>query len=114
MPVATDQRLRELFRRLPEAQREQLCDFADFLLARHGADAVAQEPLDIPRPREESVVKAMQRLTATYPMVDTTDLRNEATELMSQHIMQGRTAQEVIDDLEALFQKVFRADRPGT
>ena len=113
MPEATDQRLRELFRKLPAAQREQLCDFADFLLARHGADAVVQEPLDIARPREESVVRAMQRLTATYPMVDTAGLRNEATELMNRHIMEGRAAQDVIDYLEALFQKVFRADRPG-
>ena len=92
MPKANDQRLADLFRKLPEPQREQLYDFADFLLARHGADPVAQEPLDIPRPREESVVKAMQRLRATFPMVDTAVLRNEATELMGKHIMEGRTA----------------------
>jgi hypothetical protein len=36
-------------------------------------------------------------------MLDRAKLINETAALMSQHLVQGRTAIEVIDDLEALF-----------
>ncbi|HHH38953.1 MAG TPA: hypothetical protein ENK50_05190 [Sedimenticola sp.] len=88
--------------------RTALLEFAEFLATRHAADraeesAIAAEPLDIPRPRKETVIGAIKRLSETYPMLDRSELLTETSSLMSAHIMHGRTAREVIDDLEALF-----------
>jgi hypothetical protein len=59
-----DKRLREIYRALPEAERETLLAFAEFLQAR--TEEVPRElppPKDIPRPAEgETVVKAVRRL----------------------------------------------------
>ncbi len=102
-------RLAELFASLPEAEQKSLLDFAEFLAERAGpvASPHPQEPLDIPRPEEESVVAAMKRLRETYPMIDTSKLLHEASSLMGEHMMQGRPAPEVIDDLEQLFERYY-------
>ena len=42
-------------------------------------------------------------------MVDRATLLNETSSLMSQHLMQGRAAVEVIDELETLFEKRYHA-----
>ncbi|MCG5536731.1 Crp/Fnr family transcriptional regulator [Ectothiorhodospira mobilis] len=108
-PRDPETRLRRILRRLPQAQRETLVSFAEFLAQRHPAEeAPLPEPEAIPRPREETVVKAMKRLSATYPMLDKSRLLNETSALMSQHVMQGRPAQEVIDELETLFARHYR------
>ena len=100
-------RLREILERLPDEQARQLLDYAEFLLARHGREEALPEPLAIERPEEESVVVAIKRLRATYPMLDPAALLNETYDLMTQHVMQGREAVEVIDDLEALFRRHY-------
>ena len=113
----TEKRLTEIVQRLPAEQAAALLDFAEFLLARHGGAGVGvlaegkpmakaaeiPAPLDIPRPVEESVVKAVKRLRATYPMLDARKLLNETSALMTQHVMQGRDKIEVIEELEILF-----------
>jgi hypothetical protein len=100
-----EKRLLELYEGLPEAERKSLLDFAEFLAERAAplAPPVPQEPLDIPRPEEETVVAAMKRLRETYPMIDHSKLLHEASGLMAEHMMQGRPAPEVIDELEQLF-----------
>lgn len=102
-------RLAELFGRLPEAEQKSLLDFAEFLAERAGpvASPHPQEPLDIPRPDEESVVAAMKRLRETYPMIDHSKMLHEASGLMGEHMMQGRPAPEVIDDLEVMFVRYY-------
>ena len=102
-------RLAEIYDRLPEAERKSLLDFAEFLAERAGdpEPEVAQQPLDIPRPEEENVVAAMKRLRETYPMIDHGKLLHECSGLMAEHMMQGRPAPEVIDELEQLFQKHY-------
>jgi hypothetical protein len=111
----TGKRLAEIVHRLPAEQAAVLLEFAEFLLVRHGAAGAVAEgkpgaktaeipaPLDIPRPAEESVVKAVKRLRATYPMLDVRKLLNETSALMTQHVMQGRDKIEVIEELEILF-----------
>lgn len=109
----SETRLAEIFRKLPPEQAAALIEFAEFLLARQGVaglEAVKDNkpveisrPLDIPRPDGESVVKAVRRLRATYPMLDARKLLNQTSELMTQHVVQGREAIEVIEELEVLF-----------
>ncbi len=102
-----EKRLREILGVLPEAQAQALLDYAEFLAVQHGEPPVAVERLDIPRPASESVVKAIQRLGATYPMLDRSKMLNETSVLMAQHVMQGRDAVAVIDELEVLFRRQY-------
>ncbi len=101
--------LLELFEALPEAERKTLLDLAEFLHAR--AEPQPRElgsPEAIPRPPVETVIKAIKRLSATYPMIDKSEMLNETSALMSQHIMQGRAAADVIDELEKLFREHYQ------
>lgn len=103
-----EKRIVELFEQLPEAERKSLLDFAEFLASRcEPATPLSLEPREIPRPQEESVVAAMKRLRETYHMLDHSKLLHEASGLMAQHLMQGRPAPEVIDDLELMFLRYF-------
>jgi len=103
-----EKRLAEIFNRLPETERKTLLDFAEFLEARsEPAGPVSLEPADIPRPEEESVVAAIKRLRETYHMLDHSTMLHEASGLMAQHMMSGRPAEEVIDELETIFRRDF-------
>ena len=110
-----EKRLQEILDRLDATQIASLIDFADFLASRAGSATGLPEttepavhlPADIPRPEKESVVKAIKRLAATYPMVDRAKMLNETSTLMTQHIMQGRDAVEVIDELETMFRASY-------
>jgi hypothetical protein len=112
--MAEEQILLKHFRCLPPAQQQQLLEFAEFLLKQHGQRAVEPPPApaDIPRPGQESVVGAIKRLSATYPMLDRSKMLHETSGLMTQHVMQGRDAVEVIDELEILFQRHFSKQFP--
>lgn len=103
----TEKRLREIAASLPEEPARALLEYAEFLAARYGGPKEIIQPLDISRPSQESVVKAIQRLSATYPMVDRSKMLNETSVLMTQHVIQGRNAVEVIDELEALFRRHY-------
>lgn len=117
MADETDKRLTGILRKLPVAQAGMLLEFAEFLLERHGAAGHAEgapaaaievpAPVEIPRPAEETVVKAVKRLRATYPMLDARKLLNQTSDLMTQHIVQGREAIEVIEELEILFRSHY-------
>ena len=107
MPSKTEQRLREILGELPEAQARALLEYAEFLAARYSGPKEVTAPLDIPRPQKESVVKAIKRLGATYPMVDRAKMLNETSVLMTQHVISGRDAVEVIDELEILFRRHY-------
>ena len=106
-------RLLDIFERLEETDRRTLLRFAEFLAQSTGAEAsvpearAVPEPKPIPRPPEESVVKAIRRLSDTYFMLDKEPLLNETSSLMAQHVMQGRAAAEVIDELERLFREAY-------
>jgi hypothetical protein len=106
-------RLLASFDRLTPQDRDTVQAFADFLATRESAaDAPAETgplaPKPIERPREESVVKAIKRLTQRYHMLQREKLLDETSSLMMSHIMQGRAAPEVIDDLEALFERHYQ------
>ena len=107
MPNNTEKRLREILNELPEAQAAALLEYAEFLATRYGGSKEITSPLDIPRPPEESVVKAIRRLGATYPMLDRSKMLNETSSLMTQHVLHGRAAAEVIDELEIMFKRHY-------
>ena len=62
-----------------------------------------EEPVNLPRPENESVVAAIRRLSKSYRMLDKSDMLHETSDLMSSHVLKGRPAEEVIDELEVLF-----------
>jgi hypothetical protein len=108
--TSDERKLLKAYRALGEGRRAGLLDYAEFLVSREsGVEAVAisAEPLDIPRPAEESVVKAIKRLRATYPMVDRSVILNDTSALMTQHLMHKRPAVEIIDELEVLFRRHY-------
>jgi len=114
MPAQANKQERQiikLFKSLDATNKESLLAFGEFLQTRtsssnpddQSVDVVASELVEIARPEEESVIKAIKRLSATYPMVDKETILHPISNLMTSHIIQGRTAPEVIDDLQALF-----------
>ena len=109
------QKLVEHYSALGEEDKLTLLSFAEFLAQRAGqaamvdATPVSIHPEPIPRPESESVVAAIKRLSASYHMLDRAALLTETSTLMTAHIMHGRDATEVIDELEALFQRHHQA-----
>jgi hypothetical protein len=112
-----DKRLLELYKRLGEGERATLLAFAEFLASRMPEPVETSEvslvPLAIPRPEQETVIGAIKRLAATYPMVDRSKMLHETAGLMTQHMVQGRAAGEVIDELERLFERHYQLWREG-
>lgn len=111
---AAERRLLQAWRSLPEGGRASLLDYAEFLQQRQGvastAEAVPQVPLDIPRPSEESVIKAVRRLNATYPMLERDhSLLNDVSAQMTRHLIHGEKAASVIDQLELIFRQKYDA-----
>ncbi|MCG7981722.1 MAG: hypothetical protein JAY90_03110 [Candidatus Thiodiazotropha lotti] len=108
------QRLLDLFERIAPSDRDSLLAFAEFLSQRPSEEAVSVdrssplEPKQLERPADESVVKAIKRLSESYFMLERDQLLDETSSLMTSHVMQGRAAVEVIDDLEALFKKHYQ------
>lgn len=104
---AEEKSLLEVFRSLDSSRRETLLAFGEFLAQRKTISApppaAIEAPQPIERPTHESVVRAIKRLSATYPMLDRKKLLHETSNFVNQHIMQGREAHEVIDDIERVF-----------
>jgi len=108
----TEKKLLAIFSDLDKNDCRSLMSYAEFLLQKakqEGRLKVVEKPLDTPRPKEEKVVAAIKRLSGDYPMLKKDVLFNQTAALMSEHIMQGREALEVIDELEVLFQKHYMA-----
>ena len=107
-------RLSDIYAKLGEQERRSLLDYAEFLLQRQQDNGKSEpvtapaEPQLQPRPESESVVAAIKRLTRSYPMLEKQALFSGTSELMSAHLLQGRDAEEIIDELEALFQQYYR------
>ena len=109
---ADQRRLLACYTALDPAARSSLLAFAEFLAQRDAQEAspavVVEEPKPIPRPSEESVIEAIRRLSETYHMLEKDALLHDTSALMSAHIMQGRVAGDVIDELEVLFEETYQ------
>lgn len=108
-----------VFERLSPADQSSVLSFAEFLLSRAApalAPAVAvemPEPVLGPRPQDEKVVAAIKRLSKAYYMLDKSKMLGVTSDLMTQHILQGREAMEVIDELEQIFADHYRQLKQG-
>lgn len=101
-------RLHSLYQSLSSEDRQTLIAFAEFLqqrssLKKESRPQQLQLPGDMQRPQQESVVAAIRRLSSGYPMLEKETLLHETSDLMSSHVLKGRSATDVINDLEALF-----------
>lgn len=104
---ANERKLLELFRSLSDNQQESIIAFSRFLFTQSDNAKKSQEietPKAMPRPENESVIAAIKRLSESYHMINKDSMLHETSGIMTQHIMHGKEAEEVIDELEALFQ----------
>ena len=103
-----EEKLIEIYKKLPDVERDKLLSFAEFTLAScEPRDLIIEKPVFVERPADESVVAGIKRLSAVYHMVDRTKILNETSALMAEHMIQGRAAAEVIDDVERLFERTY-------
>ena len=113
-----EEKFLKILEQLSTSDQNTLIAFAEFLLIRSAQIQIGEqeisivrtivpEPEDILRPEKESVVAAIKRMSATYPMINKQTMLDEISPLMSQHMMEGRDAIEVIDDLEEIFRKRY-------
>jgi len=66
------------------------------------------KPESIERPQQETVIAAIKRLKKTYYMLDTDTMLNQTSALMRQHILKGREASAVIDELQSIFHDQYK------
>jgi len=111
-----ERKLIKLFKSLDTSNQESFIAFGEFLQSRanslnidNSEEPIVSEPLDIPRPEEESVIKAIKRLSATYPMVDKENILHPISDLMTSHMISGRSSSDVIDDLQDVFLNEYKA-----
>lgn len=99
-----------LFRSLSDEQQHTVSAFLEFLSSRGSPSSASKpaQPAEIPRPEKESVIKAIKRLRATYPMLDQNKLFNETSTHMTDHLMHGKSAAEAINELEAMFARHYQ------
>lgn len=120
------EQLNAYYQQLSASDQESLLAFAQFLAQRGGPElalgssaavpvetaeaepAPLPEPKDIPRPDEEKVILAVKRLSQTYFMLDKNKMLGLTSGLVTQHVMHGRDARDVIDELEEVFGGQYR------
>ncbi len=103
-----ERQLRAVLGALTDAEVTSVLDFAQYLRDRRPtAPKPTTEVVKIPRPADESVIAAIRRLSQTYPMLDRGTVFNEASSLMTRHVVQGESREDTIDRLEALFRSRY-------
>lgn len=112
-----EKQLLDYFSSLNPSNKDSLLAFAEFLSKRvpineGGNEAIGRipksKPVTIPRPEAESIIKAIKRLTATYPMVEKEQFLHSISDLMTAHMMKGKNSDSVIDELESLFLNAYQ------
>ena len=99
-----------LLAQLDADHQQAIVDYANFLVQRYKTDnsgARDLKPESIERPEQETVIAAIKRLKKTYYMLDTDIILNQTSALMGQHILKGREAPDVIDELQSIFQAQY-------
>lgn len=108
--MSSSKKILEIFEYIPDSDKKTLLEFAEFLKSKAPKPApVSTEPLEIPRPDKENVVAAIKRLTKTYPMIERSDMFGTTSDLMTQHMLKGRSALDIIDEMEKLYRQKFKS-----
>ncbi len=105
-----EKHLQQLFRHLSDDDQHALIGFAEFLASRakmQPADQLPVTPQLLPRPPKESVIAAIKRLSQSYPMLDKATMLDSTSNLMTDHVLHGKEAAQVIDELERLFRETY-------
>jgi len=105
-----EKQLVKYFTGLDDGRKQALLEYAEFLHQR--SEKITQplaEPQISPRPEEETVVAAIKRLSASYAMLDRQHMLHEISGLMAQHMLQGRSSKDVIDDIENIFLSQYQS-----
>lgn len=107
--IKNSQQLISVYESMDEQSRQSLSDFADFLYER-STPVVKQvpPPKEIPRPPQETVVGAIKRLKSSYHMVENMAVFSAASSLMTDHMVKGRELDEVVEEMEKLFEEAYR------
>jgi hypothetical protein len=112
---AEARKLLKLYAELNSQDQQNLLAFAEFLVRRSETETADEsetitplEPKSIARPAKESVVKAIKRLSASYYMLERDKMLDDTSTLMMAHVIQGRDAFSVINDLEELFEQHYQ------
>lgn len=105
--LEAQRRLENIFKQLPPQDKETILSFAEFLLAQTTPTPLAKPQIK-PRPPNESVIAAIKRLSKSYPMLDKAKMLDETSNLMTEHMLKGRDAVEIIDELEAIFLRHYK------
>ena len=122
-----ERKLLKCFKSLSEENQQTLIKFAKFLADndqgsegsaekseqneksnKENSTSVVSTPNPIERPTKESVIKAIKRLNKTYPMIDKSTLLDRTSGLMTEHLLKGRDAVSVIDELESMFELAYK------
>lgn len=104
------QQLEKLMPSLDVERQQAVVDYATFMVQQYRippTEEARQEPESIARPVSETVIAAIKRLKKTYYMLETGILLDQTSALMGQHMMQGREASRVIDELETIFKTQY-------
>ncbi|ABK44966.1 hypothetical protein Mmc1_2466 [Magnetococcus marinus MC-1] len=104
--------LLEVWAKLGEPERRSVESFARFLLSQQQPEvapvAPITEPLNLPAPPGESVVKALKRLKRNYPMIEADmSLLDASAQLVMERMMGGDDA-EIIVKMERLFDNYYQ------
>ena len=87
--------------------QQAVVDYATFLVQQYKIQTPLEaglKPKVIARPEQETVIGAIKRLKITYYMIDSDTLLDETSSLMGHHILRGREASAVINELQSIFQ----------
>jgi hypothetical protein len=108
----SEKQLLEFFRSLDEDDQKAVINFAGYLYEKNPKEKKAtREVVNVARPQDESVIGAIKRLKKTYPMVESMNVLNKVSELLSAHMLQGRDKISVIDELELLFRETYESQK---
>lgn len=115
-------RLQRIHAALAPQHRDNLLDFAEFLLERSGVelptkklpipDGILPEPQFQESPDDETVSGALARLSRVYAMLDTEALVAQASlAILDGSALRDRTPRQLIDELERFFAERYQRAR---
>ncbi len=87
--------------------QQAVVDYPTFLVQQYKIQTPVEaglKPKVIARSEQETVIGAIKRLKKTHYISDSDTLLDETSSLMGHHILRGREASAVINELQSIFQ----------